>query len=74
MITSNPKERTRFLKFATVGAIGAVIDFSIFNLIIALNLTTSVIASVISFITAVISNFFGKFLIFIIKDFKHLFG
>lgn len=60
MINANPKERTRFLKFATVGALGAVIDFGIFNLLISLDITTSVIASVISFIAAVISNFFGN--------------
>ena len=60
MKNANPKERTRFLKFATVGAIGAIIDFGIFNRIISLEITTSVVASVISFIVAVISNFFGN--------------
>ena len=29
---NNTKERNRFLKFAVVGAIGAVIDFGILNL------------------------------------------
>ena len=60
MITANPKERTRFLKFATVGAIGAVIDFGIFNFLTISNLVSPVIASVISFIVAVISNFLGN--------------
>ncbi len=35
MILSNHKERTRFLKFAVVGAVGAVFDFGIFNLLSA---------------------------------------
>ncbi|MFQ5613262.1 MAG: GtrA family protein [Anaerolineae bacterium] len=30
----NPKELSRFLKFAAVGAIGAIIDFSILNVLI----------------------------------------
>ena len=60
MITANSKERTRFLKFATVGAIGAVIDFGIFNFLTLLNLVSPIVASVISFIVAVISNFLGN--------------
>ena len=30
----NPKETERFLKFAVVGAIGFVVDFGIFNLLV----------------------------------------
>lgn len=60
MILTNAKERGRFLRFAVVGAAGAVIDFGVFNLLT--NLITFfkqnvVWASVISFILAVISNF-----------------
>lgn len=55
-ILSNTKERTRFLKFAIVGSIGAVVDFGIMNILTQLTIPF-VIASVISFIAAVISNF-----------------
>lgn len=58
MILTNPRERTRFLRFAGVGVIGAVIDFGVFNLGISLLRLPSVIAAAISFTLAVISNFF----------------
>jgi putative flippase GtrA len=35
-IRSNHKELTRFIKFAIVGTIGAVVDFSILNLMVNL--------------------------------------
>ncbi len=55
--TSNQKELTRFLKFAVVGIIGAVVDFGVLYLMhIVLGLPL-LIANVISFSTAVISNF-----------------
>jgi putative flippase GtrA len=57
MILSNPKERFRFLKFAVVGTIGAVIDFGLFNLLVGLLATPSLIAQAISFSAAVSSNF-----------------
>jgi len=51
------KELERFLKFATVGAIGAVVDFAILNLL-ALGLGwPDLIANAVSFTAAVISNF-----------------
>ncbi|HNR46975.1 MAG TPA: GtrA family protein, partial [Anaerolineaceae bacterium] len=56
MILTNERERTRFLRFAVVGTIGAVIDFGIFNLLIWLGMR-AIVASAISFIAAVISNF-----------------
>lgn len=56
MIAANPKERTRFLRFAVVGAIGAVVDFGVFNLLAAVGVLP-VWSSVVSFITAVVSNF-----------------
>jgi len=55
-ILKNPSERTRFLKFCVVGVIGFVVDFGIMNLI--LHFTGNArLASTISFIAAVISNF-----------------
>ena len=60
MILTNAKERSRFIRFAIVGAIGAVIDFSVFNFLtnlVAFFKENVVWASVISFILAVISNF-----------------
>jgi putative flippase GtrA len=57
MIITNPKERSRFLRFAVVGIIGAVIDFGVFNLLSQLFNVRAVVASVISFSLAVCSNF-----------------
>jgi putative flippase GtrA len=54
---NNPTERTRFFKFALVGAFGALIDFGIMNLLVAIAHAPFVIAGTISFICAVISNF-----------------
>ncbi|NPV76895.1 MAG: GtrA family protein [Anaerolineae bacterium] len=58
MILANPKERTRFIRFAIVGVIGAVVDFGIFNLLLAITSIQAVWASAISFVAAVLSNFF----------------
>lgn len=57
MVITNRKEQTRFLRFAFVGAIGAVIDFGVFNILIHLPSFSAVVASIISFICAVCSNF-----------------
>jgi putative flippase GtrA len=57
MILSESKERIRFLKFATVGALGAGIDFGVMNLMTHLFSMKLVYAGTISFICAVISNF-----------------
>jgi len=57
MILTNPVERTRFIKFGIVGIIGAIVDFSIFNLFISILKFEPLFASTISFIAAVISNF-----------------
>jgi putative flippase GtrA len=54
---TNPLERTRFLKFAVVGTIGALIDFGVMNLLTRLAGMDLVPAGTISFICAVISNF-----------------
>ena len=58
MILTDNKERTRFLKFAVVGAFGAVIDFGVMNLLTNLAHMRLVFAGTVSFICAVISNFF----------------
>lgn len=50
-------ELSRFLRFAVVGAIGAVVDFGVFNLLSAVIRIAAVPSSVISFTLAVISNF-----------------
>jgi len=56
-ILHDPRERTRFLKFAVVGIIGAVVDFGIANLLVYVFNVNLVIAGTISFICAIISNF-----------------
>jgi putative flippase GtrA len=57
MIITNQQERTRFLRFALVGAVGAIVDFGVFNLLVQLTALSAVVASMISFTLAVISNF-----------------
>lgn len=57
MILTNPVERTRFLKFAAVGVVGAIVDFGTFNLLSTFLHVNPVISSIISFGTAVGSNF-----------------
>ena len=56
-IGASLQERTRFVKFITVGAIGAVVDFGIMNLFSKLFSMSLSLAGTISFICAVISNF-----------------
>ena len=56
-VFTSPQERSRFLRFAVVGVIGAVVDFGTFNLLTSLLGVRSVTASVISFVAAVTSNF-----------------
>ncbi len=51
------KEAARFLKFAVVGTIGAVIDFGTLNLLVQLAGFPKVVANTCSFTAAVISNF-----------------
>ena len=58
MILTAPQERTRFLRFAIVGAVGAVIDFAVFNIFVQFTPIKAVFASMISFAVAVCSNFF----------------
>ena len=54
---SNRREQKRFVKFAVVGAIGTLVDYSAFNLVAYLFGLEEVLAQGISFIAAVISNF-----------------
>jgi putative flippase GtrA len=56
-IVTDPRERTRFFRFAVVGIIGAVVDFGTFNILTNFAGFSAVWASVISFIAAIISNF-----------------
>lgn len=53
----HPKEFSRFLKFAVVGAFGAIVDFAILNLLALGFGVPDLIANAISFTCAVISNF-----------------
>ena len=58
MILKDESERKRFVKFAIVGALGALIDFGVMNLLSHWVLELPlVLAGTISFICAVISNF-----------------
>lgn len=56
-IIHNPRERKRFFRFATVGVIGAVVDFGTFNILTNFLSVGVVLASVFSFIAAILSNF-----------------
>jgi putative flippase GtrA len=57
MIITNRTEHKRFFKFALVGALGAVIDFGVMNLLSHFTKMSLVYAGTISFTCAVISNF-----------------
>ncbi len=58
ILITDARERTRFIKFALVGAIGAAIDFGVMNLLSHHPFEFPlVIAGSLSFICAVISNF-----------------
>ncbi len=56
-IFTNIEERTRFLKFAAVGTLGALIDFGVMNLLTRTAKTSLEVGGSISFVCAVISNF-----------------
>jgi len=57
VLINNSRERSRFLRFAFVGIVGAVVDFGVSNLLIRLFNMRLVFAGTISFIAAIISNF-----------------
>ncbi len=74
-LIKDPLERTRFIKFAIVGAIGALIDFGVMNLLVWLVKATLVIAGSVSFICAVISNFtWNRFWTYPESRTKHVVG
>jgi prepilin signal peptidase PulO-like enzyme (type II secretory pathway) len=52
-VISNPRERTRFLRFAVVGIMGAVVDFGTFNLL------SSVVGAVVG-ITLIVAARHGR--------------
>jgi len=56
-ILTNQQERRRFLRFAVVGIIGAVVDFGVANLLTRLFHVALVWAGTVSFICAILSNF-----------------
>jgi putative flippase GtrA len=56
-LLKNPAETSRFLKFAMVGILGAVIDFGVANLLTKLANAPLVLAGTISFLCAIVSNF-----------------
>ena len=53
----NKRERTRFIKFAIVGAVGAVVDFGVANFMVYAIHVSLIVAGTVSFICAVFSNF-----------------
>jgi len=57
LLLNNRKELQRFGKFAIVGTIGAIVDFSILNLGIQVFLLPKWLANTFSFFAAVLSNF-----------------
>jgi len=57
MILRKKKEQERFIRFAIVGSIGAVIDIGIFNFASSILKIPALTAQAISFSVAVISNF-----------------
>lgn len=56
-ILRNDRERQRFVRFAIVGTLGAVVDFGFFNVFAHVIHLRAVLASVFSFSLAVINNF-----------------
>ena len=58
ILLTNPRERTRFIRFLVVGFFGAVVDFGIENLLHRLLGVPYVWAGGISFVCAILSNFF----------------
>lgn len=57
MILTDRQERSRFLRFAVVGTIGAVVDFATMNILTVLAHMAFIPASILSFAAAVLSNF-----------------
>jgi putative flippase GtrA len=60
MTLVDKKERTRFFKFAVVGAIGSLIDIGVMNLMTQVFNLPLVLGGSISFVCAVVNNFLGN--------------
>jgi len=60
MILTQKTEHIRFVKFAVVGAIGSLIDIGVMNLMTQVFHLPLVIGGSISFVCAVVNNFFGN--------------
>lgn len=58
IIITNRTERKRFFRFAIVGSLGAAVDFVVYNIFISIFSTSVIIAGTISFLAAVLNNFF----------------
>lgn len=56
-IFNDANERIRFLKFATVGAIGTVVDFAVYNFLNLVIGLAPVFSQAVSFAVAVVNNF-----------------
>ena len=56
-ILRDERERTRFIKFAIVGAVGALVDFGVANLLVFVFNASLLVAGTISFVCAIFSNF-----------------
>lgn len=54
---TNVNERSRFIKFAAVGAIGTVVDFGVYNILNLMVGLAPVFSQAISFSVAVVNNF-----------------
>jgi putative flippase GtrA len=57
VVLTNPRERTRFLRFIAVGFLGAIVDFGVMNVLTHAFGFPLVVAGTISFIAAILSNF-----------------
>ncbi|GAB4524291.1 MAG: hypothetical protein Fur0018_07740 [Anaerolineales bacterium] len=57
MLLNNSRERERFLRFATVGVTGALVDFGTMNLLTRFGGLPLVLAGTISFAAAIANNF-----------------
>jgi putative flippase GtrA len=57
VLISNSRERNRFLRFAVVGVIGAVVDFGVMNALVRFFGASLVLGGTVSFIAAILSNF-----------------
>jgi len=56
-VLTDPRERIRFMRFAVVGIMGAVVDFGVANVLVYAFSAPLVVAGTISFIAAILSNF-----------------